>query len=573
VCRCVNTYLDNPPLTFCFEQSQLPEGSTVAPVIIATDKTHLTQFSGNKCAYPVYLTIGNLPKEVRRKPSEQGCILIGYLSVDKVRREGISKVEQRSRMQRLFHDSMRIIMKPLKAAGLKGVEMNCGDGSVRRVHPILACYVADYPEQCLVTCAKYGTCPKCLRDAKDMQEFTPSDPRTPEFTIHSITTAAEEATSASDFKNICYSNNVSAGTQRPFWQGFPYTDIHMSTTPDVLHQLYQGVLHYLITWCQEAMSEKELDRRIRCLPPSFGVRHFKNGISALTQISGGERKEMAKILLGCLVGVVPIRGLRACRGILDFIYMARYPSHDEITLGYMQDALNVWKDNRSFFISIGIRDDFNIPKFHSLLHYIDTIRLFGTTDNYNSELFERLHIDFAKEGWRASNNRNELPQMIKWLERQEKVSAFQSYINMRTRHGVQEGHCLKNASGLSITIPKHPSIRQLPVELISKNHHCAAFQRSLKEYLSSLSPNPVALRSAKNYNLPFQRLDIFHGFKFAPVSVHDDDIERDAVKASPEIEDNDPRFDTVVAVDHSDPSSDTAESTGLEGENFIWMLY
>jgi len=35
----------------------IPSGGTVAPVIIASDKTRLTQFSGNKSAYPVYLTI------------------------------------------------------------------------------------------------------------------------------------------------------------------------------------------------------------------------------------------------------------------------------------------------------------------------------------------------------------------------------------------------------------------------------------------------------------------------------------------------------------------------------------
>ncbi|KAH9918422.1 uncharacterized protein B0H18DRAFT_824378, partial [Fomitopsis serialis] len=34
-------------------QSLLPVGAAVAPVIIATDKTQLTQFSGNKAAYPV----------------------------------------------------------------------------------------------------------------------------------------------------------------------------------------------------------------------------------------------------------------------------------------------------------------------------------------------------------------------------------------------------------------------------------------------------------------------------------------------------------------------------------------
>ncbi|KIM44286.1 hypothetical protein M413DRAFT_58649, partial [Hebeloma cylindrosporum] len=142
-------------------QSKLPEGATLAPLIIATDKTQLTQFSGGKSAYPVYLTIGNIPKALRRKPSKHACILIAYLSVDKVDRTKMTDIEHRSRGQRVFHESMRTVLEPLIAAGNQGVDMVGSDGAWRKVFPILTCYVADYPEQCLVACTKYGTCVKC----------------------------------------------------------------------------------------------------------------------------------------------------------------------------------------------------------------------------------------------------------------------------------------------------------------------------------------------------------------------------------------------------------------------------
>ncbi|KAJ7201715.1 hypothetical protein GGX14DRAFT_371195, partial [Mycena pura] len=143
--------------------TKLPEGAALAPVIIATDKTQLTQFSGGKSVYPVYLTLGNIPKALHRKPSQNACILLGYLSIDKIPRKNLSKQSVKTRNQKLFHASMRVILQPLIAAGNDGIDVEGGDGQVRRVYPILASYVADYPEQCLVGCSKYGTCPKCLR--------------------------------------------------------------------------------------------------------------------------------------------------------------------------------------------------------------------------------------------------------------------------------------------------------------------------------------------------------------------------------------------------------------------------
>jgi len=43
-------------------QDQLPTGAMIVPVICASDKTHLTNFSGDQHAWPLYLPIGNISK-------------------------------------------------------------------------------------------------------------------------------------------------------------------------------------------------------------------------------------------------------------------------------------------------------------------------------------------------------------------------------------------------------------------------------------------------------------------------------------------------------------------------------
>ncbi|KAI0044804.1 hypothetical protein FA95DRAFT_1453203, partial [Auriscalpium vulgare] len=59
--------------------AKLPDGATIVPLIFSSDKTLLTNFSGDEAAYPLYLTIGNIAKDVRRIPSCHAHMLVGYL--------------------------------------------------------------------------------------------------------------------------------------------------------------------------------------------------------------------------------------------------------------------------------------------------------------------------------------------------------------------------------------------------------------------------------------------------------------------------------------------------------------
>ena len=128
---------------------------------------------GSKTAYPVYLTIGNLPKDIRRKPSRRGHVLLAYIPATRLKHV-TNKSARRRMLANLFHACLSMVLQPLKTAGIEGIEIASGDGVVRRGHPIFAVYIGDYPEQLLVTCCKNGTCPKCAIPREDVGSSTDS---------------------------------------------------------------------------------------------------------------------------------------------------------------------------------------------------------------------------------------------------------------------------------------------------------------------------------------------------------------------------------------------------------------
>lgn len=171
----------------------LPDGATVVPIILSTDKTQLCVLSGGKTTYPVYMTIGNIDKTIQRKPSYHSQAIVGYLPTTTFSETDLDDTSAWLAHSRLFHRAMGIIFAPLKAIAKSGIELTSGDGSVQCGHPILACYIADYPEQSLVACTRYGvSCPKCYVRFDDLGDRTVKTPRHQNETLRKIHNAREE---------------------------------------------------------------------------------------------------------------------------------------------------------------------------------------------------------------------------------------------------------------------------------------------------------------------------------------------------------------------------------------------
>ncbi|KAF7799078.1 hypothetical protein EIP86_010308 [Pleurotus ostreatoroseus] len=550
-------------------QLKIKKGGTVMPVVFATDKTELTLISGDHTAYPLYMTSGLIDNSFRIRPSSHAWILVGYLPVAKLEGLGLSKEAARIARARLFHHCMKIITAPLVEAGTNGRLMTSGDGSIRECFPILACYVGDNPEQGLVCCTRAGsTCPICPATKEEFGDNIYYYTRDPEETLEIIREACEEATAA-DQEKALKTAGLTAVVE-PFWAELPHCNIHEAITADVLHQLYQGVVKHCVSWVRVVMGDTELDRRFQCMPPTHGVRIFEDGISKLQRVSGAEHKNICKQLLGCMVGRAPQDAIRATRALLDFLYLAQYRSHSDETLQYLDDALDEFHRYKDVFLQLGARagDHFNLPKLHALQHYADCIRLFGTTDNYNTEISERLHINLVKDAYRASNRKEALEQMGRWLRRLETIHRFKTHVEWRTSDPSTKSSRPVRPPRLGITIAKTASAHGVSIPDLGRIYGATKFTEALQTFVGQLregEPRYTARQRDRNIALYVTSVDVWHLIKFDTPDVQlgtkiTHHIARAYGKTQREHKADLPaRFDTVIVNDTG------AEGVGIDG--------
>ncbi|KAG9083719.1 hypothetical protein FRC06_004403, partial [Ceratobasidium sp. 370] len=216
------------------EKMQGKGAVTIAPLIIATDQTQLATMSGGQKAYPMYMSTANVDNSVRLKQSNGAWVFVGLLPVDSF--EDVDDPELRRRLKaELVHRAMEKILEPLKVASEEGVEMWCPDGRLRRVYPRIAAYLADWPEQNLHSCTSEGSCPVCSTDWGDRgSNEQPAPLRDREETLNAIRAYLA-------YRDVGELRGLKLKPVWPWWGDLPHVNLASCFTPDLLHQLYQGV--------------------------------------------------------------------------------------------------------------------------------------------------------------------------------------------------------------------------------------------------------------------------------------------------------------------------------------------
>ena len=104
----------------------MPRGGTVVPLLLASDKTYLTNSSVNKAAWLVYMLIGYIIEYLRRQCAKCAWVLVALLPIPR-------KQLKAGEIYRSWHGAIGRILKPIPELDIAGpgFEWECADGQVR----------------------------------------------------------------------------------------------------------------------------------------------------------------------------------------------------------------------------------------------------------------------------------------------------------------------------------------------------------------------------------------------------------------------------------------------------------
>ncbi|KAJ3994076.1 hypothetical protein F5050DRAFT_1576335 [Lentinula boryana] len=407
-------------------------GSMFVPFVCGSDKTTVSVATGHQEYHPVYASPGNLTNNARRTNS-LGLAPVAFLAIPKTSKSQAKKPAYQTFVRQLYHASLSAVFDPLRLFMTTPDLVRCPDSHLRRVIYGLGPYIADYPEQVWLSCIVSGWCAKCMNqpDCLDSDENRPRTELKTNFVINAFD------------PGIVWDDFGSRSDVVPFTSGFARADIHELISCDLLHQVIKGTFKdHLVEWIAEYVMAsnppnealeilKDIDRRISAVPAYPGLRRFPDGRN-FAQWTGDDSKALMKVYIAAIAGYVPEDMLKAVATFMDFCYLARRKSHTPDDLDNMELALDHFHCARQIFIITGVRESISLPRQHSLLHYIPSIRLFGSPNGVCSSITESKHIQAVKETWRRSSRFDALDQMLQSITRLDKLKMMHS--RLKTRH-------------------------------------------------------------------------------------------------------------------------------------------
>src|SRR5690606_22688427 len=134
------------------------------PIIFGSDETHLTNFSGDKAVWPLYISIGNLPSDIRNPPTSLGWELAALIPIPLKHSSSSVKVIEAANKDfaAAIHRAIAIILSLLQKLYEDDIIVQVNHGrAYQRGYPVISDWLADFPEYIKLLNLKKDACPIC----------------------------------------------------------------------------------------------------------------------------------------------------------------------------------------------------------------------------------------------------------------------------------------------------------------------------------------------------------------------------------------------------------------------------
>ena len=340
---------------------------------------------------------------------------------------------------RLFHQCLDIVLAPLKKAAEIGIMMSDPLGYLRFCFTPLAAYIVDTPESALISGVAGKTSSVTMAFYKQFGDNFRHEPRTASTTLAQLQ-AIESASHPWDLTPYIVGAMKFRlnGVHRPFWRDYPLSDPSVFLTSEPLHHWHKQFWDHDAKWCIYALGKAEIDFRFSVLHQHTAYRHFKEGISALKQVTGREHRDIQRYIIAVSAGALPSKFMIAIRSLMDFRYFAQSPFVDERTCTLITNSLLQFHNNKHAILDAGARrgkksaiDNWYIPKLEFMQSVVFNIQQNGVAMQWSADVTEHAHIEVVKDPAASGNNQDYEPQICRHLDRADKIRQFDLATSIR----------------------------------------------------------------------------------------------------------------------------------------------
>jgi len=152
-----------------------------------SDKTHLSNFAGNKNLWPLYMTIGNLSSKLRQMSSMHSVVMVALLLIliknHNIPQKRLNK--QRPTIRVVLNEVLRRVLQPLTFKHNPCAESGYynvlyADGDFKRCKLVLAAWLADCHQYSDLYHLERDVCCWCECPKNELGDFVPPEKQHPQ---------------------------------------------------------------------------------------------------------------------------------------------------------------------------------------------------------------------------------------------------------------------------------------------------------------------------------------------------------------------------------------------------------